>query len=838
MSFVYLKSSRLLKDNNGKSLLLNNSELPYHFTNSFKEPIRITPKTKIEVVSADLNIEPLHTINPTDNNDAFTYGYGSAANQFLQKLVQIPEGTYSNQVLAQKIEDAVNQTNLLDGCGIEVSYGIDKGFTIIFRHHHFDDDEESDNTYGLINSKMGFQASSAEQDLGVGSFAEEITIENRNNISHSNTLTKNSTLPFLTSATQTNDNKPSNLLSNMITPTEHGINNACGNVATIFRPIKHLVYGSTFLSNASGKTFTFVAGGGQGKTGITLSTYTGSNGYDFQFVDNIGTTHYVAFVKTKTQWDTYTLTNSTTNGNLAWGHYMIMDTGDGTISTSINDNTIVLYLDTSDYKWKQWGGNIGTTLGDIEFFCDNDTNYVKNQGTLTSLGNWGSGALGLTRGETAILGTNQVNNTNRFTRSRVYNTSPSSGAIDTETEKLVYADYYIDFTPTRDGTDNYVRMNYATQEVDKKAGDTNWLLLTKQVLSNDIKLKTILPNITDNDNIIIYFIVSSWLCVDAYIAHDTGGNLVFDNDVILGTTEQGTESPHMIVMPNNFTEESYPILPVIATNNGYVKDEQQTLTFGTYSQKRVSVHSLAKLSAYMTNTWGSTQTIPVRQSKATYTDYCRDFNVVNRETKIDPQGFSGVNTEVDIELINGDANLYAPYENPPIMMKVGMPSSDKDKLRITAAGFGLNPPVPNTTTTDPFISTLYKHLGTERVLIYDRDDDDDETEDAFIITSNSPIMYNESTNFIINFDNLGKIVGQNGETNSISQIAAVIPASELTDSTQGNNKHYRAQYPQPVSLNTKTDELVNNFQVSITNDNGTPATNLKHPTNILCRITE
>ena len=136
-------------------------------------------------------------------------------------------------------------------------------------------------------------------------------------------------------------------------------------------------------------------------------------------------------------------------------------------------------------------------------------------------------------------------------------------------------------------------MNYGTQEADKKAGDTNWILLTKQVLSNDIKLKTILPNITDNDNIIIYFIVSSWLCVDAYIAHDTGGNLVFDNDVILGTTEQGTESPHMIVMPNNFTEESYPIMPVIATNNGYVKDEQQTLTFGTYSQKRVSVHSLS-----------------------------------------------------------------------------------------------------------------------------------------------------------------------------------------------------------------------------------------------------
>ena len=31
---------------------------------------------------------------------------------------------------------------------------------------------------------------------------------------------------------------------------------------------------------------------------------------------------------------------------------------------------------------------------------------------------------------------------------------------------------------------------------------------------------------------------------------------------------------------------------------------------------------------------------------------------------------------------------------------------------------------------------------------------------------------------------------------------------------------------------------INNFQVSITNDDGTPATSLKHPTTILCRFTE
>ena len=71
MSFVYLKSSRLLKNNNGKTILLNNSELPYHFTNSFKDPIKITPNTKVEIVNADLNITPLHDINVDKSNDLF-----------------------------------------------------------------------------------------------------------------------------------------------------------------------------------------------------------------------------------------------------------------------------------------------------------------------------------------------------------------------------------------------------------------------------------------------------------------------------------------------------------------------------------------------------------------------------------------------------------------------------------------------------------------------------------------------------------------------------------------------------------------------------------------------
>ena len=132
MSFVYLKSSRLLKDNNGKTILLNNSELPYSFTNSFKDPIRITKNTRVEVVNADLNITPLHNINGDKNNDVFTYSLGKSSNQFLQKLVKIEEGVYSNEELANAIRSSFMETNLLDDFTIEVSYRGNDSFQVIF----------------------------------------------------------------------------------------------------------------------------------------------------------------------------------------------------------------------------------------------------------------------------------------------------------------------------------------------------------------------------------------------------------------------------------------------------------------------------------------------------------------------------------------------------------------------------------------------------------------------------------------------------------------------------------------------------------------------------------
>lgn len=820
MSFIYLKSSRYLKNNDGSSILQNNSELPYQFVNSFREPIKVNPNSKIEIVSADLNVEPLHQVSDDADNNSFVYGFGSQANQFLQKLIKIPNGVYSNDELASKIQKLVSETNLLDSADIWVSYSKTKGFEVQFSlfSEHLTNMEKDDNKYFKINSKMGFQENDGALDAGVGNNGlEEITIDDRNDLLNPNTLTKNSVLRTFEvgGSTLNNDNKPSKLISNMISPSRRGINNSAGTISTIFKPVKHLVFSDSWETPTNGVVFATKIGGVT--TGaITIASEGGGHNLSFKFTAG-ATTYHCKFVLTKAQFDSYTLPSSLTHDNIPWGHLLIINTSNQDVNTTLASNYCTLMLDTNDYKWKLF--NAGTSgLSEFDFFASVNPEFVKTTATITNLGNWGTGCLALSRGECAIIGgDNQVNNTNRFTRARVYNDTNSTD---------VYADYSVVITSTDDGIDNYVQMNYGTQVTDKVAGDTDWLTLTNEPKTDDNKLSALLPNLTDDDNICITASMNSWYCVDFFISHDDNGDCDFNNDVLLGSTESDKDGVHL---PMNFTEASFPILPIIGVNNGYVKNEQQTLSFGQYSKNSVDTHSIAKLNEYMNTTWGANETIPVRQEKATYSNYCRAWQLENRTFKIQPDGFSGVNTQLDFEVIEGQP--ISTIESPPIVLKLGFPLNSDDETRLTAQNLSNEPPTN-------LISRLNLHMGFPNLTLVESENSGvpDGPEDHTFETENQ-ILYNESQNYIVNFTNLGKIHGQNSATGSVSNIVGVIPGAELIQ-VAGNTKHYQSSYPQPVKINAKTEENINNFEVTITNDDGSPATGLRHPINICCRLTE
>jgi len=428
------------------------------------------------------------------------------------------------------------------------------------------------------------------------------------------------------------------------------------------------------------------------------------------------------------------------------------------------------------------------------------------------------------------VGTNQVDNVNRYTRARINN---NDGDTQNDVRKRVLMDYAVLISPNKAGTDMIIKVVYGTQDASKVAGEVDWI---DNTTASTKFLKTELPDITGDDNIIITASMNAWYCLDFLIGHDTAGNCVFDTKTLIATTLQSSTNN----LPMNFNEDSFPIMPVFCASNGYVSGQQKALIFGNYSNKLISTHSLAKLNAYMNTTWGSNQGIPPRQKKALYTNYCRDYNLVDRNVKIQLNGLFGIDGITDYIIPDGDIELGQEIEVNSLMMKLGMPLDDIDTSRVNASGFSPQPPVVNEPIADrtPFISRLNLHMGMPSVLLVSNEDDDYDPDDnpEMRFESDNEIIYNESQNFIVNLSNLGKITGQNSNTNSVSAIAGIIPSAQLTDF--GNSKHFKAAYPQPVSINAKTEELINNFEVNISNDDGTPATSLRHPINLTCRLTE
>ena len=833
MSLVYLKSSKYMNDSNGSQINISDG-LPFKFTNQFKEPLDINPNSKIEVVSADLKVDDVHDVSLQNDNNAFTYCLGIngaivGEQRFLQKQARISDGKYSNNQLANKITEEVGKTNLLDGFNIRTNYNSSTAFKINIDLEYNRETEETDNNnYGLINSKMKFNESTAQQDTGVGTSAEQITIENQNGLANANVLTKNSTLSVLTDANNTEGDKATNLISNMIVPTLHGINNAGGTTSTIMRPIKHLVFPTDYQIPTANVTFTSVIGATT-TTGIAISVEGGGHNLDFKFTAG-ATTYHAAFVRTKAQWDGYTLPNSVTHGNLPWGHYLILNTTNQAVNNTLASNYCTLLLDTNDYKWKLW--NAGTSgLTTFEFFATTNPAFVKTTATLTSLGNWGTGCLGISRGETCLTGAaNQINTgtDGRYTRTRVLNTA---GNTSIGVDAQVFCDYVLQLQATKDGSDSYVLMNSSEQVTGKVAGDANWLTITKQGLADNLKIKNVLPNITDDDNVILVASVSSWLCVKFFVGHDTAGNQQFINLTKLGDSDANNVGGDGIALPNRFNEASFPLMPVIGSQNGYVKDEQNTLTIGQYSTKNVNTHSIAKLNEYMNTNWSASETIPVRQPKVSFVDYCNNFTLEDRVVTIESGDFSnianttftipdGIVAENEPIRINSDFDILIRMSN--------LNSSDDEYDILVDKGYSIEP---------NRLNTINRSLGMPKIIFNDSDGLPEDPPKLEFDSTSLPLA-NGSQNFIVNVENMGKVVGQNSATKSVNKAIAIIPASSLVDDSFLGTKKYTAPYPLPVKLNAVTNEKVNNFEIFITTDENKPATSLLHPTTIVARITD
>ena len=837
MSLLYLKSEEFVQGADNNKIQIG-SQLPYNFRNKFLDPIEVDENSKIELISADLNVSSQHKTTAGNLNNNYTYATGRNVDGFLQKCVDIRDATYTDAGLAAEMESRGQAINNVDGAEIGFQHDIDDKFEFVGDVSFDSSKWNSKNTYVHLNTKMGFNPSTAEQDAGQGSYNTTVQIVNEDTLTDPHTLLNSQNVQKLTELNLLNAVKNPNLICNLVSAKDHGIYNGCGAVCSIASPLKFVRFTpASFLTNAGSDKFEYKSNGSvQGGTN-GLQAYTGSNGYDFQYQYGGSDILRMKMIVSQAELDTFSLPNGTTAKNMAYGHFLIANFTDIAISTTLANNNHVWMLntETSDYFWDHFSTS-SSLITTSTFRNDTDTTFIKSQAITTSLGNWGSSSLSLSRGETALLNSNtglpnQVDTVNRFTRTRVVNDSGGSGVINTNE---IYADYTIQISPSSDGTEQYVLMNYGTQGDGKVAGGTDWLTLTQQVPSDARKLSAVFTKraLTTADNLIMVASMTEWLCVKFFIGHDTGGNLVFDDLVEVGNTED-TEAPDSIKLPMNFNESSYPIIPVIGAQSPFLgESKHQQMIFGKYSQKDANTKNLSSLNAYMNTNFNDSLGIPVRQPKQTITDYCALQLAETLTIAIEPNGFNGKTTSGSVIIPNGKlAEITVIHVNPYYLLRFGGPiSATKESDRgfyemITDNGWNLT---PNLATT------LYLNLGFPKAIAFL------DYEEPLVFSSINQPIHAKGQNFIVNLNGIGRLQGQNSSTGSISQMVGIIPEGELVSADGGfstNDKHYKSPYPIQVNVNAKGRQNVNNFNVIISNDDGTPATSLQHPTNLFLRIT-
>ena len=835
MSFVYVKSQEYLLNQNGDSIL-SNSSLPYLFTNTFSEPLKISQSSTIELVSGDLNIEDIFRIRELAKNNVLSFGIGTQAKGFFQISLKIPDGEYTSPGLADAIETQMNNQQNMDMAAWKVDYNQGK-FNIELNIQNGENDiwDKQSNLFHYLSKNIGFQE---EPVSGVGTYDGTAEI-----ISHPTTqqIQSTSVARILNNPkTQATGQSPF-LLSNSFTPNSNGLLQNGGNVNMIIRPLQQYTFNpATFYTNSAASNIRYrfsqsIGGGNRAYfqyENYLLSPYTGSNGYDFQLPNRFFK------IMTEAQFATMTFPTGTAplldKNYVPWGHWLLCNVTDIPVPTAITSNYFAFYLDTDGETaiWKEYR----TNYGNPDLWFEQDPNiytnptFIQSQTTKVSLGKYGSAALSLTRGETAISGTNQVNTENKYTRARVVNTTPKSALSYVSNE--VYADYTLQMTPNIAGTDCLLNMGYGEQDPNKVAGDTDWISLTNQTeeASNSLISKLGTGFNWGVDNILITASMFNYTCCKFTINHDNAGNLNFSAlpPVVLGTTMADGKPASALLLPMIFTEASFPIMPVVSCANSYTVKDPMVLIRGDYSVKPIS-YDLKNLSAYMTSNFGNTRTIPIRQpylDQAGVPD-CFSTNMRARDAVYFPTGFSGQTGTKLIRITNG---IVAPTGSQGKIVVVvrweKIKNFGDDYLTLIKNGFALEP------NNESKLGAL---TGMDDLLSYIPASQPD-LKDTPGWSSTGSIDANSTSNYMVNVGGLGNILGQNGATRSISSLVSVISDAELSNTVNSTERHFKSEYSNPVKINAAGDELIRNFDIHITRDNGEPASNLSHPTTLLFKI--
>lgn len=883
MSFIYCKSQEYIYDTNGNAITENIGSKPYRWTNQFKNPLVVKPTSTIELVSADINIENQFSISAESKSDSITWIYGSQSAGFLQKVSKLKSGSYSTNGLLDTLQTGMNDASLLDCGNWKWGDTADGKITMAWDNtiskKDFTENGDKipqfynyDNKWDLFQSKVGYDETDSNLDDGIGTSLNEVSLTEQSSDDYGSLLVKSSKVEADwvdgTNLTQ----PPPTLISNVITPKNdtagkvygYGINQQGGITSQIVKPLEYYKFDTAGIVS-DGIKFTQKVNTATQSGDFVAGAYSGANGYDFQLVNStLGKTYYCKILQSASDYTSKTWSSTNINGNWGWGFVMVASQMDSAIGNDLNTgNEVCMMLGSLDggktaiTKWEMIGGSTPSTQ--ISFTAKDSAEITKLQARISvdKQGCYGSFGVGLTRGETGLVGEHQGTITGTGARNtRVYVDNVSGGVGYVSSNDVYNCDYSCMIAPTEDLSDCRIRVSYINQTADKLPSTAEtWN--TQTTTSYD--LKTSLPSIDiTKDNLCLIANMVNYTCVSFSISHDTAGDMKFINETLLASTIK--EYSPATDLPMNFCEMSYPIIPVHFCSNGWASDLNDNLVVGRYSHNKIT-KSLASLYAKMETDWGTgvysgtgvnytDGKIPSRQYfniDRSITDTCIHANLKNYTLPLKPLGFSG-QTEGSLEVGDGGINWEMGHANGgETNVVVRLADLRQDEFtEISNMVLANNGESSGYTRVPPNrISRLNRMVGFPKYVVaygnewIDPDDPDGDELDSYREKSWTGLLLpdpNLSDNFIVNLENFGNIKGQNAFSNSVSQIAGVIPEKELEG--EFAEKHYRANYPLPVKINVPAETKINNFNVSIVRDNNSPAELLKHPTSLVFRLVE
>ena len=566
----------------------------------------------------------------------------------------------------------------------------------------------------------------------------------------------------------------------------------------------------------------------------TMQSYTGSNGYDARVNYQASDNYYLKFI---TDADLGSgLGTDILLETCAYRHLLIVNKTDKAIDNALLNNDFVLQLNGVHDRnkslinsYRHIESNISSEEMSISF---QNTGLTAFQSALTieKTQYYPKCALGLNKYDNvygSFIDDNDLNSRSIIVNEGTSGVQPvKSGtnagprihadAVCEVTNEQISVSYTENLLYKLDSNDNVVANNRQNVDIVRNKNITDYL-----------------STYQNGDNIMITAVMNYNNQVGFYVGHDTQGDMVFNEQELITDNASDTN------FPLTLSQVHGPVIPSVYSNSGYVYNQEMLLSQG------ISNNELASQQPNMNSAFNS---LPVAKQNIDYdyfslfgklpffkndnTTFTYDVNINNKYQNLTSQiscdGFSGVTGNKSFSIDNAIAQDHNDglgiNTDDKLVLKLGRVSDRQVDEEYKKA---LN---DNGVPVTPYIlSTIFNSLGAEKVMVIE-----DHNEEIGMPYDPSNQF---SHDYVITLTNLGNPKGYNSIRSDVQKIIGVLNKNEL-EFNSDNSVNYKPPYPLKIKLNNLKEENINNFNIQVTNGDGTLADHLINPTSIVLRITE